>query len=169
MVGADHERWGDRGAVGAGGEVGGVALPPGQRPRLGLQGPVHRLVGANEFDEPVAFDRHLPGDGLLGLADLLVDAVQGAPRPVGRVLVVDDLVPTVVARACGPGLGHDQAVGYRLTGVLAPPLGDDVGDVEVPRAEDERQSCSLDRLLIARGEHPCVRDDGDVDELVGGA
>jgi len=34
----------------------------------------------------------LPATALLGLADLLVDAVQRAPGPISPVLVVDDLV-----------------------------------------------------------------------------
>ncbi len=86
MLGADHELRGHRCAVGAGGEVGDVALQTGKGPRPHLQGPVH---GA---DEPVELDGYFPGDGFLGLGDLLVDAAQGAPGTVVAVLVVDDLV-----------------------------------------------------------------------------
>jgi hypothetical protein len=82
VVGADHElRARAR-------SVGDVALPPGQRSDLGLQGAVHGLVGAGEGDEPVALDRHLPGHRLLGLSDLLVDPAQRAPTPIMLVLVV---------------------------------------------------------------------------------
>jgi hypothetical protein len=35
-------------------------------------------------DEPVAFDRLLAGDDLLGLGDLLVDAAQRPEGPVGH-------------------------------------------------------------------------------------
>jgi hypothetical protein len=42
--------------VGAGGEVGDVALAPGQRPGLGLQVPVDGVGAGAELDEPVAFD-----------------------------------------------------------------------------------------------------------------
>jgi hypothetical protein len=34
-------------------------------------------------------DGRLPGEGLLGLLHLLIDAVQGPPGPVGLVLVRD--------------------------------------------------------------------------------
>jgi hypothetical protein len=68
VVGGDHE------LRARAGQVGDVALDPGQRPRLGLQGAVDGLVGADELDEAVAFDRHLPGHCALGLGDLLVDA-----------------------------------------------------------------------------------------------
>jgi hypothetical protein len=48
------------------GQVGDVALPPGQRASFGLQRAVDALGGAGEGDEPVALDRHLPRDGALG-------------------------------------------------------------------------------------------------------
>ena len=66
----------------------------------------------------------LPGDGLLGLGDLLVDPAQRPPGPVGPVLVVDDLVPALRGRPGRPGLGEDVPVGDLLAGVLAPPLRD---------------------------------------------
>ena len=69
-----------------------VALPARQRPRLGFQFPVHALVAAGQDDEPVPLHRRLPCDGLLGLADLLVDALERASGPVGAVLVVDGLI-----------------------------------------------------------------------------
>jgi hypothetical protein len=40
------------------------------------------LGGAGERDEPVALDRGLAGDGLLGFADLLVDALEGPAGPI---------------------------------------------------------------------------------------
>src|SRR5689334_17634400 len=129
VVGVDHELRGDRGAVGAGGEVGGVGLPPGQCPGLGLQGAVHALVGADKLDEPVALDRCLARDRAFGLGDLLVDAVQRPAGAVGPVLVVDDLITALIARSGGPGLGQDQPVGrgvkYRLRWRLGshPPTG----------------------------------------------
>jgi hypothetical protein len=144
LVGADHEL---RGRVG---QVGDVALDPGQRAGLGFQGAVDGFVGADERDEPVALDRYLPGHRLLGLGDLLVDPAQRAPRPIGLVLVVDDLVTPLVGRSGGSELDEDQPVGHRLARVLAPPLLDDVGDLGDLHAEDERQPRSLDRALVAR-------------------
>jgi hypothetical protein len=58
---------------------------PGQAPRLCLQLAVDALGRAVEGDEPLALDGGQPGDGLGGLCDLLVDAAQGAPGPVGLV------------------------------------------------------------------------------------
>jgi len=60
---------------------------------LWLPRPVHRLAGPGEFDDPVAFDRHLAGDGLLGFGDLLVAAlVGGAGRPwLGEYMPVGDV------------------------------------------------------------------------------
>ena len=144
MVGADHELGGDRGAVGAGPQVGDVALQPGQGPGLVLQFAVDGAGAAGQLDEPVPLHRGLPGDGLLGLGDLLVDAAQRAAGPVGLVLVVDDLVAAAAVRPGGPGLGEDLPVGDVLAGVLAPPLRDQVGDVRDLRAEDERQARGLD-------------------------
>ena len=92
VVAADHEVRGDRGAVGAGGEVGDVALQPGQVPGLRLELAVDALDRAVEGDEPVPLDRGQPGDGLGGLGDLLVDPAQRPPGPVGPELVVDHLV-----------------------------------------------------------------------------
>ena len=97
MVGVDHELGGDVR------EVGDVAFEAGKGACLGFQGPVDTLGGAGELDEPVAFDRGLAGDGLLGLGDLFVDAVQGAPSPVRPVLVVDDLVAALVLGPAGQG------------------------------------------------------------------
>jgi hypothetical protein len=65
------------------------------------------------------------------------------------VLVVDNVIPALVFRAGGPGLGQDQPVGRLLVGVLAPPLGDHIGDVGDAGAEDERQPGRLDRALLA--------------------
>jgi hypothetical protein len=44
-----------------------------------------------EGDEPVALDRDKAGDGLGSLGDLLVDAAQRPPRPVGPELVADSV------------------------------------------------------------------------------
>ena len=93
VVGADHELGGDRGAVRAGRQVGGVALEPGQGAGLGLECAVDRVLALGEGDEPVPLDRDEPGDGFLGLGDLLIDPAQGAAAAVGAVLVVDGLVP----------------------------------------------------------------------------
>jgi hypothetical protein len=103
VVGVDHEV--RRGVV----DVGDVALEPSQATSLGLQLPVDRLLGVDELDEPVPLDRLLPGDGLLGLGDLLIDPPQGAAGPVGFVLVVEDVVTALVGRTCRPGLGKDLA------------------------------------------------------------
>ena len=53
VVSLDHERRCDAG------QVGDVALEPGQLPRFGLQIPVDALGRAVQPDEPVAFDRRL--------------------------------------------------------------------------------------------------------------
>jgi hypothetical protein len=92
VVRADHEVGGDRFAARGGGEVGLVALDPGQGAGFLSQAAVDALDCAVELDEPVPLDRGQPGDGLGGLGDLLVDAVQRPPCPVGLVGVVDDLV-----------------------------------------------------------------------------
>jgi len=92
VVAADDEVRGDGRAVGAGGQVGHVAFQPGQVPSLRLEFAVDTLGGAVEGDEPVPLDRGEPGDGFSGLGDLLVDAAQRAPGPIGPVLVVDHLV-----------------------------------------------------------------------------
>ena len=116
---------GDRGAVGASPQVGDVALQPGQRPGFVLEVAVDGAGAAGQPDEPVALDRGLPGDGFLGLGDLLVDAAQRAPGPVGLVLVVDDLVAAAAARPGGPRLGEDLPVGDVLRrgarGATGPP------------------------------------------------
>ena len=70
-------------------------------------------------DEPVAFHRDLAGHGLLGLADLLIDAAQGAAVPVVPVLVVNDLVAAAAARPGRPRLGEDLPVGEVLAGARA--------------------------------------------------
>jgi hypothetical protein len=75
--------------------------------------------------------RRLPGDGVLGLGDLLVDAAQGAPGPVMAVLLVDHLVAVCAGRVGGPRLSEDTSVGDLLAGVLALPGPD----------------CIIDRLL----------------------
>ena len=59
-------------------------------------------------------------------------------------------------------------VGDLLARVLAPPPGDLVGDVGNLHAEDERQAGRLDRLLVRLGDHPGVRDYGDVAQVVSG-
>lgn len=79
------------------GDVGDVALDPGQCAGLGLQFTVDALGGVGELDEPVAFDGGLAGHGLLGLADLLVDALEGSAGPVVLVPVVPHLVAAFVA------------------------------------------------------------------------
>jgi hypothetical protein len=161
-VGVDHDFGRDRGAVGAGLQVGDVSLQPCQGPGLGFQSPVHASGPAGEGDEPVPLYWRSAEDGFFGLGDLLVDAPQGPPGPVGLVLVVDDLV-TPPARGAGrPGLGEDVPVRDLLAGVLAAPLGHDVGDVADPGPEDERQAGVLDRLLVARRDHPRVGDHGHI-------
>jgi hypothetical protein len=70
-------------------EIGGVALPAGQRPGLGLQGPVHRLRGTRELDVAVAFDRGMAVNGAFGHTHLLVDTTQGLASPIVTELVMD--------------------------------------------------------------------------------
>jgi hypothetical protein len=165
-VRAGHELRGDGGPVGTGGEVGDVALQPGQGPGLRLVLAVDALGRAVEGDEPVPLDRGEAGDGPGGLGDLLVDPMQGPPYPVGLVLVVDDLVPALGGGPGGPGLGENVPVGDVLAGVLAPSLADDVGNVRDLHAEDERQPGGLDRLLLRPGDHARVRDHGDIGQPV---
>jgi hypothetical protein len=64
-------------------------LTPARARALASRSGVHALGGTVECDEPVAFDRGLPGHGVLGFAEVFIDAAQGAPSPVGAVLVVD--------------------------------------------------------------------------------
>jgi site-specific DNA recombinase len=168
VVGADDEVGGDGLSVRGGGEVGLVALDPGQGPGLGLELAVDALDRSVEGYEPVALDRSEAGDGFRGLGDLLVDPVQRPPGAFSAVLVVDDLVTALVFRPGGPGLGEDVPVGDLLAGVLPPPGVDDAGDVGHFHAEDERQACGLDRLHVRVGDHARVRNDRDVGELVGG-
>jgi len=89
VVGADHELRGDLGAVRAGPQVGDVALDPGQSSGFVLELAVDGLRAARQLDEPAPLDRGVPGHGLLGLGDLLIDAAQRPSCPVGLVLAVD--------------------------------------------------------------------------------
>jgi len=66
VVGADDEVGGDQLSVRGGGEVGLVALDPGQGAGLGFQLAVDALDRAVEGDEPVPLDRGQPGDGFGG-------------------------------------------------------------------------------------------------------
>jgi len=168
VVGADHELRGHRRAVRAGPQVRYVALDPGQRSCFFLQLAVHRPGAAGQLDEPVALDRGVPGDGLLGLGDLLVDAAQRPACPIGPVLVVEDLIAAAAARPGWPRLGEHLPVGDLLAGVLAAPLLHDVGDVRDPHAEDERQARGLDGLLVRLAHHPGIGHDGDVRQAVRG-
>jgi len=168
MVSADHELRGDGRAVGAGGEVGDVALDPGQCAGLGLQFAVDGVGVTGELDEPVALDGHLPGDGFLGLGDLLIDPAQGPPGPVVTVLVVDDLVAVAAVRPGRPALGEHVAVGDLFAGVVAVPLGDHVGHLGDALAEDERQPGRFYLDLVGLAHHPRIGHDRDVGQLVGG-
>ena len=153
------------------GEVGGVALPPGQRPGLGLQVAVDALGRTGELDEPIAFDRCLPLDGAFGLGDLLVDAAQGAPGPIVAVLVVGDPIgdPAGLLRCGGrPRLGQYQPVGNLLVGVVVAPFADHVGQIRHPGAEDERQPAGLQRDLVGLRDHARIGDHGDIGQPVGG-
>ena len=78
------------------------------------------LVAPGELDEPVALDRGVAVDGLLGFGDLLIDAAQGAPGPVVTVLVVDDPIRDaagLLAAGGRPRLGEDLPVGDVLAGM----------------------------------------------------
>ena len=79
MVAADDELRGDRGSVGAGGEVGDVALDPGQRLDLHLQVAVDALRCAVEGDEPVALDGASPAT-----ASAALTTYSSIPRSVRR-------------------------------------------------------------------------------------
>jgi hypothetical protein len=142
VVGVDHKLGSHGGAVGAGGEVGDVSLQTGQGPRLSFKGAVHGPGAAGELDEPVALNRGLTRNGFLGLGDLFVDAAQGAPGPIVPVLVVDDLVPALVARPGRPGLDEHLSVRDVLAGMLTTPLVDRVGTwpIRAPRMNDNPAS-----------------------------
>jgi hypothetical protein len=59
-------------------------------------------------------------------------------------------------------------VGDLLARVLPTPLVHQVGDVGDLHPENERQALGLDGLLVGLGDHPGVRDDGNVGQPVGG-
>lgn len=120
-------------------EVGRVALPTGQCASLGLQLAVDALGGAGEGDEPVAFDRCLPVDGVLGLGHLFIDTVQTAPGPILTKLVVDDPIEDaagLLATGGRPRLGQHELIGHRLRGVCGVPFADDVGQERDAGAQD---------------------------------
>ena len=96
-----------------------------------------------------------PGDCLLGFGDLLVDPAQTPPGPVVAVVVIDDLIPPPGGGG-RPRLGEYLPVADLLARVLAPPLGDHVGDVPDPHAQDERQARSL-RSPSGSPPTPCPR------------
>ncbi len=76
VVSADHKtaRW----SV----DIGGVRFPSGQCSDFGFQASVHARFLVFEGDEPVAFDRDLALNSLLGLGDLLVESPRGfVPLP----------------------------------------------------------------------------------------
>jgi hypothetical protein len=127
VVGADHEF--RRRVV----DVGDVGLEPGQPPGLGLQVTVDGPLATGESDEPVAFDRPLAGDDLLGLGDLLVDAAQSPTGPVGRVLVVDDVVAALVGGAGRPPLGEHLTIGHVPVRVILAPPAHHVGEASARR------------------------------------
>jgi hypothetical protein len=129
--------------------------------------PVEARGGAGQLDEAVAFDGGLARHRVGGLGHLLVDAAQGAPGPVGLVLVEDRLVVALVGRAGRPGLGEDVPVRDGLVGMLAAPLVDHVGNLADAHAEDERQAGFLDRALVGCRDHPGVGHDRDIAQLVG--
>jgi hypothetical protein len=153
MVGVDDELRCDCGRV----EVGGVALDPGQGAGFGLQLPVDTLGGTVEFDEPVALDRNLARYGVLGFGDLFVDAVQGATRPVGAVLVVDSLVTAVLVRAGRPRLSEDVPVGQFLAGRLLAPLVNQEWNLADP-VPSMNEPGRFDGPLVGIGDHAGVGD-----------
>ena len=164
MVGADDE------LRGLAGEVGGVALDPGQRPGFGLQVTVHALLGPGELDEPVTFDRNLSGDGFFGFGDLLIDPTQRTPGPVVTVLVVDHPIRDASGLLGGggrPRLGEHLLIRDLLTRVLGAPFADDLRHVGDAGAQDERQPGCGDGLLVGLGDHPGISHHGHIGELVG--
>jgi hypothetical protein len=162
VVGVDHEL---RGWVV---DVGDVGLEASHAAGLGLQLAVDRLLCVDELDEPVALDRLLTGDGLLGLGDLLIDPAQGAAGSVGLVLVVDDLVTPLVGGSSRPRLGEHVSVGDVGVGVVLAPCANHVRDLGDLRADDEREPGCLDGFLVRLRHHSGVGHHRDVGELVGG-
>src|SRR5215211_5459116 len=65
-----------------------------------------------------------PGNGLLGLGDLLVDAVHGPAGPVGLVLIEGGAAPLVGLGTHDCGLGERRPVGRLGVRVGLPPLLD---------------------------------------------
>ena len=152
-------------------QVGGVALPAGQRAGLGLQLAVHALGRPGQLDEPIPFHRCMSVDGTLGFGDLLVDPAQRSPRPVVAVLVVHDPIrdPAGLLRAAGrPRLGQHQLIGNSLVGVFVAPFADHVGQKRDAGAQDERQPRGLQRDLVGFRDHAGISDHGDIAELVSG-
>ena len=91
--------------------------------------PVHGFRSPGHGDEPVAFDRGLPGDCFLGVGDLGIDTVQGPAGPVCPVLVIDGPTPGVGLRAHQHGLGRDRAIGWLGIGIGRHPFVDRVGNI----------------------------------------
>ena len=60
---------------------------------------------------PVPLHRNLPGDGLLSLLHLIIDAPQGAAGPVVAVLVMDDWSRRPPLGPARPWLGEHVPVG----------------------------------------------------------
>ena len=67
-----------------------------------------------------------------------------------------------------PRLGEYVPVGDVFAGVLLPPLCNDVGQERDPSTEDERQPGDVDRDLVGLRNHPRIRHDGHVGQLVSG-
>src|SRR5271157_3728386 len=106
------------------------SLQPSRGPGLGLQCPVDGAGAARQLDEPVALDRGLPGDGLLGSATCSWMPRRARRARPGPVLAADDLIMAPAGEAGRPWLDEDVPVGDALAEVLAAPLPDHVRDVQ---------------------------------------
>jgi hypothetical protein len=108
----------------------------------------------------------LPGDGLLSLGDLGVDAVQGAAGTFSPVLVVGRPFPLVSPRTHHGRLGEHQLVRRSGVWMLTVPLGDGVGDVGQFPAHDEIPAGVLDVFEVRLAHHPRISHHGDPGDTV---
>jgi hypothetical protein len=87
------------------------------------------------------------------------------------VLVVGDSIRDAAGLLTAggrPWLGQRQLIGHRLACVLVAPLPDAIGQERDPRTEDVGQPGSLQRDLIALGDHPGISDHRYVGQIVSG-
>jgi hypothetical protein len=100
-----------RGAVGAGGEVGAVALEPGQVRALASSSQLTLLTAPSRAMNRFRLTVASPGTAFAALAACSSIPRSVPPCPVGPVSLADHLVAALVLRPGGPGLGEHVPVG----------------------------------------------------------